>query len=170
MKFERYIDMEEPLQDHAMLQLNSNVTFLIGGTTAETVVEYTKIKSDTPKIKSDESNSTSKTWFFDHNSKFWSLGPSLMEERFGHTASIIFADKGYPEEKQGIVVIGGCKTPKQCLASVEILWGDDWPTGKWESGPDLPNPIIGHKAIETKNGDFIVTGGKENILGKMFCH
>ena len=158
--------MEEPLQEHAMLQLNSTVTFLIGGRTAETVVEYTKIKSDTPKIKSDESNSTSKTWFFDHNSKFWSLGPSLMEERFGHTASTIFADKGYPEEKKGIVVIGGCKTPKICLASVEIFWGEDWLTGKWEPGPDLPNPIIGHKAIETKNGDVIVTGGKENILGK----
>ena len=113
-----YYELENGIEDHAMVHIdNMQLTVIIGG------------KIDT--IRHGEASN--KTYLFDHNSESFESGPSLLQSRYGHSAGVIYADKGTIREKVGIVVVGGCVDTQHCLNSVEILW-DICPNAQWIPG------------------------------------
>ena len=94
------------------------ITMLIGG------------KIDTVR----HGTASNKTYLFDHNSGSFKSGPPLLESRWGHSAGVIYADKGTSRARSGIVVVGGCVDSQHCLDSVEIMWDINSPNAQWTSG------------------------------------
>ena len=162
-----YYELENGIEDHAMVHIdNIQLTVIIGG------------KIDT--IRHGEASN--KTYLFDHNSESFQSGPSLLQSRYGHSAGVIYADKGTIREKVGIVVVGGCVDTQHCLNSVEILW-DICPNAQWISGPSLnfevgqPGAVLSEmlkidytKAILDKTGQSVSIPDFENQEGPIIGH
>ena len=112
-----YYELENGIEDHAMVHIDGiDITVLIGG-------------------KIDRHGTASnKTYLFDHKSGSFESGPPLLQSRWGHTAGVIYTDKGTSRAKSGIVVVGGCIDSQNCLDSVEILWDINSPNAQWISG------------------------------------
>ena len=114
-----YYELEDGIEDHAMVHIEDiQITMLIGG------------KIDTVR----HGIASNKTYLFDHNSGSFTSGPPLLESRWGHSAGVIYTDKGTSRARFGIVVVGGCVDSQHCLDSVEILWGINSPNAQWTSG------------------------------------
>ena len=93
-----YFELEDGIEDHAMVHIEDiHITMLIGG--------KIDTSSHGPYTHGIASN---KTYLFDHNSGSFKSGPPLLESRWGHSAGVIYADKGTSRARSGIVVVGGC--------------------------------------------------------------
>ena len=96
------------LINHAMVNINETASLLIGG------------KSGSDGTASD------KTWFFNHVSKEFTVGPSLNIARYGHSASVIIDSVS---REQIIVVTGGHDSENEIIDSTEILQQENWEQG-----------------------------------------
>ena len=114
-----YYELELGIEDHAMVHIaDIHITMLIGG------------KIDTVR----HGAASNKTYLFDHKSGLIKSGPPLLQSRWGHSAGVIYTDKGTNRARYGIVVVGGCVDFQICLDSVEILWDINSPNAQWISG------------------------------------
>ena len=99
-------DLPMTLDSHAMVAINRTCSMVIGGWFYGV---------------------TSATFFYDHNEGEWINGPSLIQERYGHTAGIV-TDEVTGEDF--VAVTGG-----NDFDSTEILQDGEWVQGK------IKNPI-----------------------------
>ena len=115
-------DLPIALFVHAMSKLNLSTSMIIGGFYNSNSSEYYDDRSD--RIPSD------KTWYFDHHTEKFSDGPSLIENRIGHTAGVV-KDSVYTEEKR-VVVVGGQNKENGIFTSLKSV---EWlVSGTWEQG------------------------------------
>ena len=115
-------DLPIALEGHAMSKLNLSTSMIIGGFYNSNSSEYYDDLSD--RIPSD------KTWYFDHHTEKFSDGPSLIENRIGHTAGVV-KDSVYTEEKR-VVVVGGQNKENGIFTSLKSV---EWlVSGTWEQG------------------------------------
>ena len=91
-----------------MVKINETASLLIGG------------QSGSDGIVSD------KTWFFNHISKEFTVGPSLNIARYGHATSVIIDSVS---REQIIVVTGGHDSEDEIIDSTEILQQENWKQG-----------------------------------------
>ena len=107
--FSNYDDLPEPVYRHALITLNGTTSFLIGG-----------------GLTNDE-KSTDKTYYFNHITKNWTIGPKLVNRRRDHIAGLI---KDHFTHEEHVVVAGGSNG--YYMNSTEILFNGqhDWTRGK----------------------------------------
>ena len=96
-------DLPMPLEQHAILAINSSCSMVIGG-----------MNGDTFDVTS--------TFYYDHNNDVWTNGPNLNQARYDHAAGIVideFTDENY------VAVTGGYEKD-----STELLKNNEWIQGK----------------------------------------
>ena len=102
-------DLPTELFGHAITNVNSTHSLLIGGWTSK-------------------SNAIDKTWYFDQVTKTFTDGPKLKFGRRYHTSGVIY--DSITNEKI-IVVVGGKNSDHYYLESTEILKNEKWEKGTW---------------------------------------
>ena len=103
------MQLPEPVYRHAIIALNATTSMLIGG--------------------SSISNSLSpKTYYHDHLSKTWKVGPDLIYGRQGHAAGIV---TDHITHQQHIVVVGGWPGSASALDRVELMFHGE---NQWQKG------------------------------------
>ena len=99
-------DLPRPLQNHAMVVVEKDLTMVIGG--------FSLNGADGSDI----------TYYYDHSSQQWAFGPPLITGRYSH-ATFIVTDEASDENI--IIVAGGWNWGS--LNSTEILKDDKWIRG-----------------------------------------
>ena len=122
------------LINHAMVNINETASLLIGG------------QSGSDGIASD------KTWFFNHISKEFTVGPSLNIARYGHSASVIIDSVS---REQIIVVTGGHDSENEIIDSTEILQQENWEQGDLHLFFSHSSYYLKHVFILTLPNDLI---------------
>ena len=105
-------NLPEPVESHAIIDINETTTMLIGG--------YTNTNLESPN-----------TYYFNHQSKTWKSGPCLITGRNQHTAGLI---RDHVTHTQHIVVAGGLRTVAThdvAVDSVELLHNGE---SQWKEG------------------------------------
>ena len=107
-------DLPRPLHYHAMVVVEKDLTMVIGGLSLNGTAD------------------SEITYYYDHSSNQWTLGPPLITRRHGHAAFILTDEVS---SKNIIMVAGGFYG--ESLNSTEIL-----KDGKWIKGRNNFNVII----------------------------
>ena len=100
-------NLPRPLNSHAMVAVEKDLTMVIGG------------------LSLNEADDLNITYYFDHSSQQWSSGPSLIIGRYGHAAFLVTDEVS----NENIVVVAGGGY-LESLNSTELLHDDKWIEGK----------------------------------------
>ena len=100
-----------PIHGHTITSINSTVSIIAGG--------YTGTYSD-------------KTWYFNHASQEFQLGPNLLEGRTSHSSGNIMDQE---TKEKIVIVVGGLnggisQGTSTYMDSTEILLNGEWMAGK----------------------------------------
>lgn len=123
-------DLPVPLEEHAIASVNDTFSIITGGRTLD------------GKLDS--------TWYYNHVTKEFKEGPTLLEGRSGHGAGALI-DSGTNQKIP--VVTGGWNKASIYMDSTEFLIN-----GEWKQGPALPIGMLGHSLVNY-NGDLYAMGG-----------
>ena len=99
--------LPEWIYRHAIASINSTVSIISGG--------YTNAYSG-------------QTWYFNHATQKFQLGPNLLEKRYGHSSGTI-TDQETGEKI--VIVAGGSNNIISLMDSTEILLNGKWITGNF---------------------------------------
>ena len=110
LNYTQNIDLPVPIRNHVILNLNETTSILLGGFLSYGFSDY--------------------TYFFNHVSNTWIIGPQMLNRRWDHTAGLI-KDKG--NGKEHIVVVGGHNHGEKKIL-VEILYNGE---NIWREGINL---------------------------------
>ena len=125
---------------HCSVLVNSTTLMLIGGW--------------------QNSELSSKTYYFNTEDEIWTEGPQLKNERYWHSCGRI--RKNSQSEEFSIIVAGGFQGFFPILSSVEIL---DSGSNEWRKGPELPIGILSSQMVEDSNGGVVLVGGDSDSEG-----
>ena len=104
-------DLKTALDSHAITNINSTVSIITGGTIKTASVELPDI--------------TSQTWYYNHETKTFTSGPTLITARTIHGSATII-DK---MTKEKIPVVTGGYLAGIYMDSTELLIKEQWQTG-----------------------------------------
>ena len=105
-------ELKTALRAHAITIINSTVSLITGGS------------NNSGELK----DITSKTWYYNHETKTFTSGPTLIKARTGHGSATII-DKMTKEKIP--VVTGGFSITDQNMDLTELLIKEQWQIGKY---------------------------------------
>ena len=109
-------DMPIPLCNHGMVAINGSYSIIIGGLTA----------SWNPDFFMKRRNST---FYYEHGEQNWIDGPILLKERSGIAVGVL---SDLVTSEVLVIVTGGIGTDNRALILTEILFDNQWNSGKYE--------------------------------------